>query len=109
MRKVTTDNQDRLELSNGSICIKAGILGGITGKGAHLLLIDDPIKTSEEAMSEVTRDKIWKEWESSLSTRLEESAIVIVIMTRWHEDDLAGRLLNPAYEILYRGMWLIYH
>jgi len=95
--KVTSDNQDRMTLDNGSEMIKAGILGGITGKGAHLLIIDDPIKTSEEARSQVQRDKIWKEWVSSLSTRLEIAPIVIVIMTRWHEDDLCGRLLNPEY------------
>ena len=94
---VTSDNQDRMTLSNGSEMIKAGILGGITGKGAHLMIIDDPIKTSEEARSQVHRDKIWKEWVSSLSTRLEIAPIVIVIMTRWHEDDLCGRLLNPEY------------
>jgi predicted phage terminase large subunit-like protein len=99
--KVLTDNQDRIELDNGSVCVKAGILGGITGKGANLLLIDDPIKTAEEARSEVHREKIWKEWTMSLSTRLEPPSIVILIMTRWHEDDLAGRLLNPEYgEIL---------
>ena len=95
--KVVADNQDRMTLDNGSEMIKAGILGGITGKGAHLLIIDDPIKTSEEARSQVQRDKIWKEWVSSLSTRLEIAPIVIVIMTRWHEDDLCGRLLNPEY------------
>jgi len=95
--KVTANNQDRMTLDNGSEMIKAGILGGITGKGAHLLIIDDPIKTSEEARSQVQRDKIWKEWVSSLSTRLEIAPIVIVIMTRWHEDDLCGRLLNKEY------------
>ena len=94
---VDADNQERTYLDNGSECIKAGILGGITGKGAHLLIIDDPIKTAEEARSETHRDKVWKEWISSLSTRLEEAAIVIVIMTRWHEDDLCGRLLNNEY------------
>lgn len=95
--KVSTDNQDRTYYDNGSECIKAGILGGITGKGAHLMIIDDPIKTAEEARSEVQRSKIWKEWESSLSTRFEPPTIIILIMTRWHEDDLAGRLLNPEY------------
>lgn len=94
---VLSNNQDRMVLDNNSVCVKAGIMGGITGKGAHLLIIDDPIKTQEEASSETTRNKIWKEWESSLSTRLEEAAIVILIMTRWHEDDLAGRLLNGEY------------
>lgn len=95
--KVESNNQDRMVLDNGSVCVKAGIMGGITGKGAHLLVIDDPIKTQEEASSENTRNKIWKEWESSLSTRLEQAAIVVLIMTRWHEDDIAGRLLNSEY------------
>ena len=94
---VKVDNQDRTEYSNGSTFVKAGILGGITGKGANLLLIDDPIKTSEEAQSETHRNKVWGEWQASLSTRLEPPAIVILIMTRWHEDDLAGRLLNEEY------------
>jgi len=92
--EVLSDNQDRMYLSNKSVMVKAGILGGITGKGGNLLIIDDPIKTDEEASSQNQRDKIWKEWISSLSTRLEKCAIVILIMTRWHEDDLAGRLLN---------------
>lgn len=94
---IDADNQNRMLLSNKSIMVKAGILGGITGKGANLLIIDDPIKTSEEANSQTTRAKIWNEWVSSLSTRLEPPAIVILVMTRWHEDDLAGRLLNPEY------------
>lgn len=94
---VLSNNQDRMVLDNKSICVKAGIMGGITGKGAHLLIIDDPIKTQEEASSETTRNKIWKEWVASLSTRLEEAAIIILIMTRWHEDDLCGRLLNKEY------------
>lgn len=95
--KVESNNQDRMILDNGSVCVKAGIMGGITGKGAELLIVDDPIKTQEEASSQTTRDKIWREWQSSLSTRLEKAAIVIVIMTRWHEDDLIGRLLNAEY------------
>lgn len=95
--KVLTDNQNRTELDNGSVMVKAGILGGITGKGANLLIIDDPIKTAEEANSETHREKVWREWTASLSTRLEPPAIVVCIMTRWHMDDLSGRLLNPEY------------
>jgi len=94
---ITTENQDRVWYENKSQCIKAGITGGITGKGANLFIIDDPIKTAEESRSEVYRDKVWKEWVSSFSTRMEPPAIYILIMTRWHEDDLAGRLLNPEY------------
>jgi predicted phage terminase large subunit-like protein len=77
--------------------ISVGIGGGITGQGADLLLIDDPIKNKEEAESEVYRNKIWDEWQNTLLTRLHPGAAIIIILTRWHEDDLAGRLLNPEY------------
>lgn len=77
--------------------ISRGILSGVTGEGADFMIIDDPIKTREEADSEVTRSKIWGEWVDSFSTRLHPGAIVIIIMTRWHEDDLVGRLLDKEY------------
>jgi predicted phage terminase large subunit-like protein len=77
--------------------ISRGILSGVTGEGSDLMIIDDPIKTREEADSQVTRNKIWGEWVDSFSTRLHPAAIVIIIMTRWHEDDLVGRLLNEEY------------
>ena len=78
-------------------CISRGILSGVTGEGADLLIIDDPIKTREEADSEIQRNKVWGEWVDSFSTRLHPCAIVIVIMTRWHENDLVGRLLDKEY------------
>jgi len=76
--------------------IATGIGGSITGQGADLMIIDDPIKNAEEAASPVIREKIWNEWESTLSTRLHKGASLIVIMTRWHEDDLIGRLLKKS-------------
>ncbi len=77
--------------------IATGIGGAITGEGADLLLIDDPIKNREEANSRTYRDKVWNEWQNTLRTRLHPGAAVIIIVTRWHEDDLVGRLLNPEY------------
>ncbi|AYC29649.1 phage terminase large subunit [Paenisporosarcina cavernae] len=77
--------------------ISRGVLSGITGQGADLMIIDDPIKNREEANSENHREKIWDEWIDSFSSRLHPGAIVILILTRWHEDDLQGRLLNPEY------------
>ncbi|MFY0760199.1 phage terminase large subunit [Metabacillus dongyingensis] len=77
--------------------ISRGVLSGITGQGADLMIIDDPIKNREEADSETHREKIWDEWIDSFSSRLHPGAIVILILTRWHEDDLQGRLLNPEY------------
>lgn len=76
--------------------IATGIGGSITGQGADLMIIDDPIKNMKEAMSQTIRDNIWDEWEATLSTRLHDGASLIVIMTRWHEDDLIGRLLKRS-------------
>lgn len=76
--------------------VSTGIGGSITGKGADLLLIDDPIKNAQEAQSKTLRDRVWQEWESTLSTRLHKGASVVVIMTRWHEDDFVGRLLENS-------------
>ena len=73
--------------------ISAGIGGSITGQGADLLIIDDPIKNRKEAESQTYRDSIWSEWQDTLSSRLHPGGRVVVIMTRWHEDDLVGRLL----------------
>lgn len=72
----------------------AGVGGAITGKGSHLLLIDDPIKNAEEANSKTYRDKTYDWYISTAYTRLEPGGAVVLIQTRWHEDDLAGRLLR---------------
>ncbi|PTK37723.1 phage terminase large subunit [Staphylococcus hominis] len=85
-------------LNNNGGMISTGIGGSITGKGADLLIIDDPIKNAQDAQSKTMRERVWQEWESTLSTRLHKGASVIVIMTRWHEDDFVGRLLaNSPY------------
>ena len=73
--------------------ISAGIGGAITGQGADLLIVDDPIKNRQEAESQTYRENIWAEWKDTLSSRLHPGGRVVVIMTRWHEDDLVGRLL----------------
>jgi predicted phage terminase large subunit-like protein len=70
------------------------ILGGATGRGANLIIIDDPIKNRAEAESKTIRDKIYAEWQDTFYSRLSANGSVIVIMTRWHEDDLVGRLLR---------------
>ena len=71
----------------------AGVGGPMTGKGADLLIVDDPVKNSEEADSATLRDRAWGWWTSTAYTRLEPGAAAIVLMTRWHQDDLAGRIL----------------
>ena len=78
----------------GGAYVAAGVGGAITGKGAHVFIIDDPFKDREQAESEVIREKIW-DWYSSVAyTRLEEGGAIVIIQTRWHESDLAGRLLK---------------
>jgi len=72
----------------------AGVGGALTGKGADLLIIDDPIKNAEEAASETMREKTWDWFGSTAYTRLEPGASAIIIQTRWHEDDLSGRIIE---------------
>jgi predicted phage terminase large subunit-like protein len=71
----------------------------MTGRGANLLIIDDPVKNAEEALSQTTRNNHWDWWQSTASTRLEPGGVVIGIMTRWHEDDIFGRLLKGGGQI----------
>ena len=72
----------------------AGVGGGITGKGCDILIIDDPIKNRQEANSENTRKKIFDWYSSTAYTRLSPSGGVIMMCTRWHLDDLIGKVLN---------------
>jgi predicted phage terminase large subunit-like protein len=70
-----------------------GVGAGITGQGGDLILIDDPVKSREEAESQSYRDRVWDWYSQDLFTRQGPNAAMILIMTRWHEDDLAGRIL----------------
>lgn len=79
--------------------IARGLLSGITGNPAELLIVDDPIKSRQEADSPVIRDRIWEEWQNSLKSRFAAGAKVIVIMTPWHEDDLAARILKSELHV----------
>ena len=71
----------------------AGVGGGITGMGADIAIIDDPVKDAKEANSQTYRDSVWDWYTSTLYTRLSPKSGILLGMTRWHEDDLAGRLL----------------
>lgn len=82
-------------LENESSYMSRGLLGGITGNRADGIVIDDPIKGREEADSPTIRDKIWQEYLASVRTRLKPRGFIVLIQTRWHGDDLAGRIL-PA-------------
>lgn len=76
-----------------------GVLGGATGKGAHVLLLDDLLKNREEAESETIRNKVWDALTDDLLTRLEPGGAVVLNATRWHEDDPIGRALKYLKEI----------
>lgn len=89
-------NNTDIANSYGKYMRSRGIMGGITGNPAHLIIIDDPIKTMEEARSETTKEKVWNEYYSSIRTRIKPRGKLIVIATRWTEDDLIGRLLETV-------------
>jgi predicted phage terminase large subunit-like protein len=74
--------------------VATGVGGGITGLGATLLVIDDPFKNREEAESDGRREMVDDWYKSSAYTRLEQHGAVILFHTRWHPDDLAGRLIR---------------
>ena len=88
------DRAVEFELSNHTgRLISRGLRSGITGNPANLVIIDDPVKNREEADSETFRAKVWEEWQNSVKSRLAAGAKVVIIMTPWHEDDLAARVL----------------
>ena len=89
---------DKDGVRTGGGILAAGVGGPITGRGAHILLIDDPVKNREEAESQTVREGA-KSWYSSTAyTRLAPGGGVLVIQTRWHDDDLAGWLLSEMRE-----------
>ncbi|CAB4128449.1 Archaeophage PsiM2, terminase large subunit [uncultured Caudovirales phage] len=83
--------------------VAAGVGGSITGRGARIAIVDDPIKNAEEANSEVIRSKVWEWYTSTLYTRLTPKGAVVIVMTRWHEDDLVGRLLQKERQEIEEG------
>ena len=81
------------ETTAGGEYFAAGVLGAITGRRSDLVLIDDPVKSRAEADSETVRERVWEWWKADLLTRLKPGAKIVLVQTRWHEDDLGGRLL----------------
>jgi predicted phage terminase large subunit-like protein len=90
-------NAEGWATTEGGMYVPAGIGGPITGKGAHILLIDDPVKNMVDADSETTRE-MHKDWyQSTAYTRLAPGGGVLVIQTRWHDDDLSGWLEHEMF------------
>jgi predicted phage terminase large subunit-like protein len=82
--------------------LAAGVGGPITGHGGLLGVIDDPFENWEQSQSQTIRDKVWEWYRTTFRTRIWEGGSIILIATRWHEDDLAGRLLREQ-----RGEWKV--
>ncbi len=104
---------DRLQTLEGGIAAFTGVGGTITGRGGDVLIVDDPMKGSEDADSPVKRDKVWTWFTQDLMSRMmTDMGAVIVIMTRWHEDDIVGRLtdpMNPHYNPAEAKDWKVLH
>lgn len=96
---LSPDNQaaGRWSLTGGAEYYAAGVGTGIAGFRARLGLIDDPIRSRQDADSELIRDRIWEWYINDFRTRLVPGAAQVLIQTRWHEDDLAGRALNHEH------------
>lgn len=104
---------DRLQTVEGGTAFFTGVGGTIAGRGGDILIIDDPIKNSEAADSPTQREKQWQWFTQDMMSRLmTDMGAVIIIMTRWHEDDIVGRLTdprNPCYKAEEAAHWKVLH
>ncbi len=97
--------KDQWETAAGGLVIGAGVQGAITGFGAQLGLIDDPIKDYQTAISEIVSEALWDWYRSTFYTRLAEDAPIVIVMTRWMSNDLTGRLIDDQGLIEDGGVW----
>lgn len=106
-----TISKKYFEVNNGTGFVKAaGIDSGVTGTTATALIIDDPFKGDLEASSKTIRQRVWNSYYGNFKTRLDNDGIQLMLFTRWHEDDLAGRILDPnneCYDEEYSKDWKI--
>lgn len=94
--RLVKDSVDNWITDMGGGCKTAGVGSGVTGRGGDLIIVDDPIKGFEEAYSITYRERVWNWWNTDLRTRRNklDKTPTILILTRWHPDDLAGRILR---------------
>jgi len=92
--RLRSESAERWETSHGNEYRAVGVGGPIAGTRADLAVIDDPVKSRADAESETLREKTWNWFNADLRTRLKPGGKIALILTRWHEDDLAGRLLE---------------
>jgi len=95
--------------AQGGSYYAVGIGGGLTGRGFDIGIIDDPVKDAEEAQSITYRDRAYNWYQTVFRTRRRPGAAIIIVMTRWHEDDLAGRLLRDAKNSPDADQWEVLH
>ncbi len=88
---------------HSGVCRATSIMGAVPGKGADLLIIDDPIKNMSEVAKAEERDKLYEHYLSNFNARLHDDASVVIILTRWHDDDLAGRILSETQKLKEMG------
>lgn len=98
---------DRMNTNQGGAYFACGVGTATTGRGAHLGLIDDPFKDREDADSEIQREKVWRWYRSTFFTRLMPGGAIVLVQTRWHEEDLAGRLLELQGRVEDGGEWTV--
>lgn len=85
------------ETTEGGFYFACGVGSGVTGRRADVIIVDDPIKSRQEADSKLIRDKTWQWYTTDLRTRGKPGYAIVLIQTRWHEDDLAGRILPEKW------------
>lgn len=79
-------------------CLATGVGGPLTGHGVHLMIVDDPFKNRVEAESPLWRERVWDWFNDVVYTRIEPGGSIVVTHTRWHQDDLAGRLIDDGWD-----------
>lgn len=84
----------RWHTKHGGGMVALGTGGAIMGRRPHLMVVDDPVKSAQEANSQVERDRLWEWWQGTARDRLEPEASIVLVMHRWHPEDLCGRLIT---------------
>lgn len=103
---IESEAQEEWTTKAGGSVLAAGVGSGITGRGSNLVIIDDPVRGYEEAVSIAYQNRVWQWWQNDMRTRVNDIAKtpVVLINTRWHELDLAGRILEQDKR---RGLWRV--
>lgn len=101
--------KDRIQTEQGGVGVFVGRGGAVSGKGAHLLIVDDLVKDAEEARSESTMEACWQ-WYNKVATMrlMDDKSAIIIIMTRWGDNDVIGRILDPEspnYDAIEADRW----